>query len=199
MFKLTVAPEKAPDALTKISITFEKGIPTLLTLPEKNQNISDSLEIFQTLQKIAGENGIDRTDIVESRIVGMKSRGVYESPAATVLWQAHADLENLTLDGEMLKLKATFEPKVSELIYKGLWCSPEMDFLMSAIQNSQQNVNGTVYLALYKGHCWVTSRDSKNAIYNTSLCSMNELGNYNQEDATGLIKILSLRLILGNC
>ncbi len=192
MFQLTVSPEDAPDEITQISITFEKGIPILLELPDAK--ITDSLKIFQTLQKIAGENGIGRTDIVESRIVGMKSRGVYESPAATVLWLAHADLENLTLSGEVLKLKFLLEPLVSDLIYKGLWFTPEMDCLMASIQVMQQYVNGTVHLSLYKGHCQVTGRESKNTLYNSLLCSMDKLGSYDQSDAAGFIKTLSLRL-----
>ena len=194
MFKLTVSPEKAPDKVSKIAIGFEKGIPSSLALEEGNLQISGSLEIFETLQKLAGEHGIGRVDLVESRIVGMKSRGVYESPAATVLWLAHADLESLTLDGELLKLKSAFEAQASDFIYQGLWFTPEMDFLMSAINESQRKVNGTVSLSLYKGACWVTGRTSENTSYDPSLCSMDQLGCYDQKDATGFIKIRSLRL-----
>ena len=191
MFKLTVSPTQAPDQVCHLSITFEKGVPVAIKLP--NGEVTGSMAIFQALQDIAGKNGVGRVDIVESRIVGMKSRGVYETPAATVLWLAHADLENLTLDGEVLRVKFLHETMVSELMYRGLWFAPEMEYLMAAIEKSQERVSGTVNLALYKGNCWVTGRESPNAIYDSALSSMDELGSYDQADAGGFIKILALR------
>ena len=141
-------------------------------------------------------NGIGRIDIVENRYVGIKSRGVYETPAGTILLKAHLDLESITLDREVMHLKQMFLPIIAKLIYNGFWFSPEMEFLMSAIDKSQENVSGKVYISLYKGNVIVTGRESEFSLYDEALSSMDEKGGYNQKDAAGFIKINGLRLKL---
>ena len=196
MFKLTVSPKNAPDKETNICIEFEKGIPIKVTNLSDNLEVKGSLELFTYLNKLGAENGIGRTDIVENRFVGIKSRGVYETPAGTILFKAHMDIESITIDKEVMHLKELFAPMIAKLIYNGFWYSPEMEFLMAAINKSQENVSGQVYIKLYKGNVTVTGRKSKNSLYNQEMSSMDEEGGYDQEDASGFIKITSLRLKL---
>jgi len=196
MFKLTVSPKNAPDKETNICIEFEKGIPIKVTNLSDNLEVKGSLELFTYLNKLGAENGIGRTDIVENRFVGIKSRGVYETPAGTILFEAHLDIESITIDKEVMHLKELFAPMIAKLIYNGFWYSPEMEFLMAAINKSQENVSGQVYIKLYKGNVTVTGRKSKNSLYNQEMSSMDEEGGYDQEDASGFIKITSLRLKL---
>jgi len=196
MFKITVSPKDAPDNETDICIEFKKGTPVKVINLSKNEGVKESLELFTYLNKLAGENGIGRIDIVENRFVGIKSRGVYETPAGTILYKAHKDLESITVDKEVLHLKEQLSPIIAKLIYNGLWFSPEMEFLMAAINKSQENVTGKVYLTLYKGNVIITGRKSKNSLYDEALSSMDEEGGYDQKDAAGFIKINGLRLKL---
>jgi argininosuccinate synthase len=196
MFKLTKSPKNAPDKETKIIIEFNKGVPVKIINLKDNKEISGSLELFTYLNQMAGENGIGRIDIVEDRFVGIKSRGVYETPAGTVLYKAHHELESITLDREVIHLKEQIAPKIANLIYNGFWYSPEMKILMTAIDKSQDKVTGQVYLTLYKGNIIVTGRESKYSLYNEALSSMDQEGGYNQKDAEGFIKISGLRLKL---
>ncbi len=196
MFKLTVSPKNAPDKEVNICISFKKGVPSKVTNITKNENVQESLELFTYLNKLAGENGVGRIDIVENRFVGIKSRGIYETPAGTILFKAHRDLESITVDKEVLHLKELLSPIIAKLIYNGLWYSPEMDFLMAAINKSQENVTGNVYLTLYKGNVIVTGRESVNSLYDEAISSMDKEGGYNQKDAEGFIKINGLRLKL---
>jgi len=193
MFKLTKSPKDAPDKETEIIIEFDKGIPVKVVNLTEEKEVKGSLELFSYLNKIAGENGIGRIDIVENRFVGIKSRGVYETPAGTILFKAHEDLESITLDREVFHLKELLSPLVANLIYNGFWYSPEMEFLMAAINKSQEKVSGKVFLNLYKGNAIVTGRESVNSLYNATLSSMNEEGGYNQKDASGFIKIVGLK------
>ena len=195
MFKKTTSPLNAPDKETKIMIEFKEGIPVSVT--HENNTVTGSLELFQYLNKLGSENGIGRIDLVENRFVGMKSRGVYETPAGTILLIAHKDIEGLVLDREVCHLKDMLMPKIAELIYNGFWFSPEMDFLMSAVNQSQINVDGKVYLTLYKGNAFVTSRESDKSLYNETIASMDKLGGYDRADAKGFIKLNALRLKLG--
>jgi len=197
MFKKTVSPKDAPDVETKISIEFKSGVPVKVKNFSTNESVKGSLELFTYLNKLGSENGIGRMDLVENRFVGMKSRGVYETPAGSILLVAHLDIEGLTLDREVSHLKDTFMPKVAELIYNGFWFAPEMDFLMTAINSSQKDVEGTVYLTLYKGNAIVTGRESSKSLYDAGIASMDELGDYDQSDAKGFIKLNALRLKLG--
>lgn len=196
MFKLTVSPKDAPDKETDICIEFEKGIPIKVTNQTENIEVKGSLELFTYLNKLASENGIGRIDIVENRFVGIKSRGVYETPAGTILLKAHQDIESITLDREVMHFKEIMSPIIAKLIYNGFWYSPEMDFLMAAINKSQENVSGKVYMTLYKGNVIVTGRESQFSLYDEALSSMDEDGGYDQKDAAGFIKITGLRLKL---
>ncbi|GAG03129.1 unnamed protein product, partial [marine sediment metagenome] len=190
MFKLTKSPKNAPDKETEIVIEFKKGIPVKIINLTENKEATGSLELFTYLNKVAGENGIGRIDIVENRFVGIKSRGVYETPAGTILFKAHHDLESITLDKDVIHLKEFMSPVIAKLIYNGFWFSPEMEMLMAAINKSQEKVTGKVFLTLYKGNVIVSGRESKFSLYNEALSSMDIEGGYDQKDAAGFIKII---------
>ncbi|MCK5636235.1 MAG: argininosuccinate synthase, partial [Thermoplasmatales archaeon] len=181
---------------TEICIEFEKGIPKKVTNLTEDIQVEGSLELFLYLNELASINGIGRIDIVENRFVGIKSRGVYETPAGTILFKAHKDIESITLDREVMHLKELISPIVAKLIYNGFWYSPEMDFLMAAVNKSQENVSGKVYITLYKGNIIITGRESTLSLYDESLSSMEIEGGYDQKDAAGFIKINGLRLKL---
>ncbi|HDZ75828.1 MAG TPA: argininosuccinate synthase, partial [Desulfobacteraceae bacterium] len=146
------------------------------------------------LNRLGGDNGIGRLDMVENRFVGMKSRGVYETPGGTILRTAHRDLETITMDREVLRIRDSLVPRYSELIYNGFWFSPEMALLQKTMDETQQTVNGTVRLKLYKGNCIPVGRKSDNSLYHESFATFEEDEVYNQADATGFIKLNSLRL-----
>ena len=194
MFKLTVSPKNAPDEEIEISVEYEKGTPIKIVNLNSKIKVVGALDLFTYLNKLAGENGIGRIDIVENRFVGIKSRGVYETPAGTILFKAHKDLESITVDKEVIYLKELIAPIIGKLIYNGFWYSPEMEFLMAAINKSQENVTGKVYLTLYKGNVIITGRESEYSLYNEELSSMEKDGGYDQKDAEGFIKINGLRL-----
>lgn len=195
MFKKTVSPYKAPDKQHLIDIEFKQGIPVKITDITQNKVIDSSpLAIFSYLNTVGGANAIGRIDIVESRFVGMKSRGVYETPGGTILHLAHLDLETLTLDREVLLLKNSQAPKIAQLIYNGFWFSPEMQMLFASVLVTQKYVTGTVKLALYKGNVIVLGRSSTYSLYNSDIASMDKLGDYDQTDAIGFIKLNALRL-----
>ena len=189
MFEMTVSPESAPDEAQYIDIEFEKGAATKLDGKELNPS-----EILDALNKIGGANGVGRVDLVENRFVGMKSRGVYETPGGTILHSAHRALESLTMDREVMHLRDSLIPKIAELIYYGFWYSPEMDMLSAAIEESQKNVSGAVKLKIYKGNVIVVGRKSPYSLYQEDLATFEEDSIYNQADATGFIKLNALRL-----
>jgi argininosuccinate synthase len=197
MFKKTVSPKDAPDKETKIMVEFKKGVPIKVANLTEGKEVKGSLELFKYLNELGSKNGIGRIDLVENRFVGMKSRGVYETPAGTILLKAHLDIEGLVLDKEVGHLKDMLMPKIAELIYNGFWFSPEMEFLMSAVDKSQENVDGKVYITLYKGNILVTGRESYKSLYNKDIASMDKLGDYDPTDAKGFIKLNALRLKLG--
>ena len=194
MFKLTKSPKNAPDKEIEIVIEFLKGIPLKVINKTKEEEVEGSLELFSYLNKLAGENGIGRIDIVENRFVGIKSRGVYETPAGTILFKAHHDLESITLEKDVIHLKELISPLIAKLIYNGFWFSSEMEMLMAAINKSQKKVTGKVYLTLYKGNVIITGRESKYSLYNEKIASMDVEGGYDQKDAKGFIKIIGLPL-----
>lgn len=196
MFELTVSPEKAPDRATKVCIEFKEGIPIKVENLTDGTEVKGSLELFTYLNSIGAENGIGRIDMVENRITGMKSRCIYECPAGEILLEAHRDIESITLDREVLHLKELLSPIIAKLIYNGLWYSPEMDFLMAAINQSQKVVSGRVYMKLYKGNVIITGRESTNSLYDKALSSMEEEGGFDQRDAKGFIRVAGLRLKL---
>jgi len=191
IFQLTVSPEDAPDEPEEITVEFKGGNPVAI-----NGKRYGPVRLVERLNKIAGRHGIGRVDIVENRFVGMKSRGVYESPAATVLYHAHRAVESLTLDREEAFLKDSLTPKYSRLVYFGFWFSPEREALQAMIDKTQEKVTGTVRMKLYKGNCIVTGRKSPNSLYDASIGSFEVAGGYDQTDAEGFIKLNALRLKL---
>jgi argininosuccinate synthase len=191
MFQLTVSPERAPDRPTTLEITFEEGIPVAV-----NGEYLNPVALLETLNAIGGENGIGRVDMVENRFVGMKSRGVYETPGGTILHVAHRALESLTLDRELGRLRDALIPKIAELIYYGFWYSPEFQALKAFIDHTQKNVTGTVRLRLYKGNCIVLGRKSPCSLYRPEYATFEADEVYDHRDATGFIKLNALRLRL---
>ncbi|WP_319587492.1 argininosuccinate synthase [uncultured Desulfobulbus sp.] len=189
MFKLTVAPEKAPDKPTYVEIDFEQGTPVAV-----DGERLGPVALMTRLNSLGGENGIGRLDMVENRFVGMKSRGVYETPGGTILRAAHRDLETITLDREVLGIRDSLVPRYSQLIYNGFWFSPEMQLLQRTMDDAQTTVNGTVRLKLYKGNCIPVGRKSVNSLYSESFATFEEDEVYNQADATGFIRLNALRL-----
>jgi argininosuccinate synthase len=190
MWLWTVSPENAPDKPTYIELTYEKGDVVAIDGVAKTP-----AEVMIELNKIAGENGIGRADIVENRYVGMKSRGCYETPAGTVLIRAHRAIESLTLDRDAAHTKDELMPKYAELVYNGYWWSPERKMLQAAIDATQEYVNGKVRLKLYKGNVTVVGRQSENSLFDESIATFeDDAGAYNQKDAEGFIRLNSLRL-----
>lgn len=195
MFQHTTSPKNAPDEEAHLMIEFLGGIPVSVTNYSDGITVDGSAVALLTyLNELGSKHGVGRVDIVENRFVGMKIRGVYETPGGTILWNAHHDLEALVLDREVFHLKEMWMPKIAQLIYNGFWFSPEMDFLMAAIEKSQEHVEGKVYLKLYKGNVIITKRESPKSLYNQDVASMDCLGNYDQLDAKGFIKLNALRL-----
>lgn len=195
VYSKTVDPEDAPDKATRISIEFKDGIPVKVTNREDGTVKTDSLELFMYLNELGCANGIGRIDIVENRYVGVKSRGVYETPGGTILHMAHTDIEGIAMDREVMRLRDMLSSKFAELIYNGFWFSPEMDFLRCAIDKSQEVIDGTVNLKLYKGNVFVLSRESHSSLYDQNLSSMDIEGGFNQQDSEGFIKINAIRLM----
>ncbi|RWX45047.1 argininosuccinate synthase [Candidatus Electrothrix marina] len=189
MFKLSVSPENAPDVPTYIEMDFEQGNPVAI-----NGERLGPVELLTKLNTLGGENGIGRLDMVENRFVGMKSRGVYETPGGTILREAHRDLETITLDREILRIRDSLVPEYSKLIYNGFWFAPEMTLLQKTMDESQKTVNGTVRLKLYKGNCIPVGRKSDNSLYSEAHATFEEDAVYDQADAGGFIRLNSLRL-----
>ena len=183
--------EKTPDKAANIIVSFKDGIPIAI-----NNKKLPPVNLLEKLNKIGGINGVGVVDIVENRFVGMKSRGVYETPGGTILNIAHRAMESLTMDREVMHIRDTLVPKISQLIYNGFWFSPEMDTVMALVKQSQKNVSGDVRLKIFKGNVVVTGRKSKFSLYNNNLATFEEDNLYDQKDATGFIKLNSLRLIL---
>jgi argininosuccinate synthase len=189
MFQLTSSPEKAPDKVTYIELTFEKGSPVAID----GEHLSPAI-LFARLNELGGRNGIGRLDMVENRFVGMKSRGVYETPGGTVLRIAHRDLETITMDREVMKIRDSLVSRYSELIYNGFWFAPEMRLLQKTMDETQETVSGTVRLKLYKGNCVPVGRKSEQSLYSASFATFEEDKVYNQADAGGFIRLNALRL-----
>ncbi len=198
IFKWTKSPKDAPDKETKIEIHFKDGIPVKVINKEDGTEKTDPLELYHYLNELGAENGIGRIDIVENRFVGIKSRGVYETPAATILRDAHMDIESIAMDREVMRLRDMLSPKFAELVYYGFWFSPEMEFLTAAINKSQELIDGVVHLSLYKGNVTVEGRESPSSLYDSELSSMDIEGGFNQKDSEGFIKINAIRLMAHN-
>jgi argininosuccinate synthase len=189
MFKLSVSPEQAPDKPSYIEIDFEGGDPVAI-----NGETLAPHPLFVRLNELGGTNGIGRLDMVENRFVGMKSRGVYETPGGTILRAAHRDLETITLDREVMKIRDSLIPRYADLVYNGFWFSPERELLQKTMDETQKTVNGTVRLKLYKGNCIPVGRKSATSLYQESFATFEEDNVYDQADATGFIRLNGLRL-----
>ncbi len=193
VYQRTIRPEDAPDKATVISVEFEQGDAVAID----GVRLSPA-SLLTRLNELGRANGIGRLDLVENRFVGMKSRGVYETPGGTILLQAHRGIESITLDREAAHLKDELMPRYAELIYNGFWFSPERRMLQAAIDVSQQSVSGVVRLKLYKGNVTVVGRESPNSLYSTRVVTFeDDQGAYDQVDAGGFIKLQALRLRLG--
>ena len=190
MWRWSTSPEAAPNEATFIELTYEKG--DIVAIDEKPMTPA---EVLTELNRVGGENGIGRLDIVENRFVGMKSRGAYETPGGTIMLKAHRGIESITLDREVAHLKDELMPRYASLIYNGFWFSPEREMLQVAIDHSQQSVNGVVRLKLYKGSVTVVGRKSDDSLFDEKIATFEEDdGAYDQADAEGFIKLNALRL-----
>jgi len=189
MFTLSVSPKDAPDKHEVIEITFKQGDPVAINGKELSP-----AKLLKELNILGGRNGIGRADIVENRFVGMKSRGVYETPGGTILRAAHMAIESITLDREVTHLRDSLITKYSELVYYGFWFSPEMKLLQGMIDESQKNVSGVVRLELYKGNVRVLGRKSEQSLYNVDFATFEDEKVYQQKDAEGFIRLNALRL-----
>lgn len=190
-----VMPMDAPDKETHISITFKDGIPVNVTNKDDGTSYTDPLELFTYLNKLGGVNGIGLLDMVENRFVGIKSRGIYETPGATILYAAHKDIEGIAMDREVMRLRNMLAPVFAELVYNGFWFSPEMEFLQAAMDKSQEVIDGVVNMVLYKGNIIMEGRESPSSLYNKELSSMDIEGGFNQTDSLGFIRINAIRLM----
>ncbi len=186
-FGMSVSPMEAPDKIQSVTIDFEAGIPVAV-----DGKRMSALGIVQTLNRIGGANGVGRIDVVENRFVGMKSRGVYEAPGMTLLYEAHRYVEQLTVDRDLLHLRDRLAPEVAEMVYYGFWYCRKFDSLLAFMRESQKTVNGRVTLQLYKGNVMVSSRTSPNSLYDESIATMEGGGSYNQTDAEGFLRIMGL-------
>jgi argininosuccinate synthase len=189
MFVLTVDPRKAPDKARYVEVTYEKGNPVAVD----GERLSPA-NLLAKLNTIGGENGIGRVDMVENRFVGMKSRGVYETPGGTILHYAHRAVESLTLDREVLHLRDSLIPRYAELVYYGFWFAPERELMQKLIDESQSNVTGTARLKLYKGNVMVVGRKADKSLFNPAFATFEADKVYNQKDAEGFIRLNALRL-----
>src|SRR5205809_6947055 len=192
MFKLSVAPEDAPDKPEFVTIDFETGNAVAV-----NGKALSPLGVMKTLNRLGGKHGVGRVDMVENRYVGMKSRGVYETPGGAILHFAHRQVETLTMDREVMHLRDSLVPKYSELVYNGFWFSPEREALQALVTETQRDVTGLVRLKLYKGKIIVAGRKSPKSLYDPKVATMEgEKSAYDQGDATGFIRLNALRLKL---
>ena len=190
MFELSQSPKNAPDQEQVLTIDFEDGLPVRLDGQE-----FAPVDLLTELNEIGGRHGIGRVDLVESRFVGMKSRGVYETPGGTILNIAHRAMESLTLDRGVIHLKDSLMPRFSQLVYNGFWFSPEMEILLEMGRSTQKRVSGTVRLKLYRGNCMVTGRKSDNSLYDEDIATMEaDEGNYDPRDSNGFIRLNALPL-----
>ncbi|XP_053138259.1 argininosuccinate synthase isoform X2 [Hemicordylus capensis] len=194
LYTKTVDPAAAPDTPDILEIVFKKGVPIEVTNAKEAAVRQSPLQLFIYLNEIAGKHGVGRIDIVENRFIGMKSRGIYETPAGTILHHAHLDIEAFTMDREVRKVKQGLAMKFAELVYNGFWYSPECEYIRHCIAQSQDLVEGKVQVSVFKGNVYILGRESSQSLYNKELVSMDVQGDYEPSDATGFININSLRL-----
>ncbi len=194
VYSRTNGTAKQPDEADTLTIDFEQGIPVKITNQTDGKVVTGAVELFEYLNDLGTKHGIGRLDMVENRFVGIKSRGVYETPGGEILYKAHRDLEGLTLDREVMKLRDYMSLKVAELIYNGFWFSPEFDLLMTFMDKAQETNTGAVQIKLIKGMAYPIARTSPIALYDPEQSSMDVTGGYDQKDADGFIKINAVRL-----
>lgn len=194
IYSRTASIEAAPDVADVITLTFEQGIPVKVTNKADNTSLTEPLALFKYLNALGSKHGIGRLDMVENRFVGIKSRGVYETPGGTILLEAHRDIEGLTMDREVMRLRDMLALKLADLVYNGFWFSPEMEFVMHAVKKSQEHVSGDVSMKLLKGKAYAIARSSAKSLYDSKLSSMDEEGGFNLMDSQGFIKINAIRL-----
>uniref|UniRef100_A0A6I8RIP7 Argininosuccinate synthase n=1 Tax=Xenopus tropicalis TaxID=8364 RepID=A0A6I8RIP7_XENTR len=186
-------PATSPNEPDILEIEFKKGVPVKVTNTKEKTQHSSALGLFCYLNEVAGKHGVGRIDIVENRFIGMKSRGIYETPAGTILYQAHLDVEAFTMDREVRKIKQHLSQRFAEQIYNGFWYSPECEFVRSCITKSQEMVEGKVLVSVLKGQVYVLGREAPHSLYNEELVSMDVQGDYDPADACGFIRINALR------
>lgn len=194
MFKLTRALEDTPDEADEMVVHFRDAVPVRVVHEAAGVDLTDPVELFSYLNDRGGLHGIGRVDMVENRFVGIKSRGVYETPGGTILHHALRDLEGVAMDREVLRLRDMLSPRFAEIIYNGFWFSPEMDFIRAAFDQSERLIDGQVRLRLFKGNVVPVGRSSESSLYDQDLSSMDVAGGYDQQDARGFIRINALRL-----
>ncbi|MEM4555047.1 MAG: argininosuccinate synthase [Candidatus Anstonellaceae archaeon] len=195
VYSRTLSPQKAPDKTTTIEVHFKDGTPIKIVNKNDGTVKTDPLELFMYANELGAANGIGRVDMVENRFVGIKSRGLYETPGGTILMVAHRDIESIAMDREVMRLRDMLSPIYAQLIYYGFWFSPEMEFLTAAINKSQEYVDGKVTLKLYKGNVMPVARSSPTSLYDENLGSMHKAGGFDQKDSAGFIKINAIRLM----
>ena len=191
IFQMSVSPEKAPDKPRLVEVDYKNGDPVAVD----GKRMSPA-KLLAHLNRLGGEHGVGRVDLVENRYVGMKSRGIYETPGGTILHVAHRGLESLTLDREVLHIRDSLAPQYAELVYYGYWYSPEREMLQKALDDAQRDVSGTVRVKLYKGGCTVVGRRSDRSLYRLDLATFEEDESYRQRDAEGFIRLNALRLAI---
>uniref|UniRef100_A0A4W6CWV1 Argininosuccinate synthase n=1 Tax=Lates calcarifer TaxID=8187 RepID=A0A4W6CWV1_LATCA len=194
LYLMTKNPEDSPNVPDVLELEFRNGVPVKVTNVKEGKSKDSPLDIFSYLNEIGGKHGVGRIDIVENRFIGMKSRGIYETPGGTILLQAHLDMETFTVDKEVRRIKQGLGIKFSELVYNGFWYSPECDFVRFCIAKSQEKVEGKVQLSVFKGQVYILGRESPKSLYNEELVSMDVQGDYNPCDASGFIRINAVRL-----
>ncbi len=195
VYSLSLSLKDAPDEETLLSFEFKDGTPVSVTNETTGETVTDPLEMVLYLNKIGHDNAIGRVDMVENRYIGIKSRGVYETPGCSILWQAHHNLEGITMDKEVMHLRDSLMPKYAELIYNGYWHAPEFNMLEAAMEQSQKNVSGISKVALYKGNIIMAGISSDVSLYNEELGSMEISGGYEPVDCKGFININAIRLM----
>jgi argininosuccinate synthase len=195
VYSRTVAPEQAPGTPAIIELTFKDGIPIKVENKADGTVKQDPLELFMYLNEIGSAHGVGRVDMVENRFVGIKIRGIYETPGGAILHAAHRDIEGIAMDREVMRLRDMLSAKLAEIIYYGFWFSPEMEFLMAAIDKSQEAIDGKVTLKICRGNAYPIARSSPSSLYDQDFSSMDIKGGFNQQDSVGFIKIQAIRLM----
>lgn len=194
LYQMTQSPQKSAETPTTVEIIFKDGTAVRASELVSGKTMERPVDILTFLNKIGGEHGVGRIDLVENRFLGLKSRGVYETPGATILYVAHRDLEVYCLDREVFRVKSFLASKMADYVYNGFWYSPEAEYVRSCLVASQRNVTGKVVLEIFKGHAMAVSRESIKSVYNQELASMDVHGSLSPYAATGFIEVNAMRL-----